>query len=484
VPQLNTGDWHVYPDGTMLTTYHLMPNAMWHDGLPLTADDFVFSYEVYSTPAFGLAGLPPISLMDQVMAPDPRTVTISWKRTFPEADSLIAGTGGNSNIAFPPLPRHILGEPFRALDPEAFMANSFWAQDYVGAGPYKLDRWEVGSFLEGVAFDGDVLGKPKISRIREIFIADPNTVVANLLAGQSQLTSGDSIRFTDGEVLRQQWADRGGVLNFPNLYRITQFQRKPEYASTLAFTDLRVRQALHYGLDFDTLNEVLQAGRTSPATGPVPPTAAYYAQLDRAVAHYPYDPRRTQQLMTDAGFARGADGIWVSPNPAFGRMSFETNVLASPDSDNEMHLMADTWRKLGFDVKEIAWTPALGQDNQVRNTFPGLSTTSTTQGEAALAEYRSDRIPTPENRWRGTNRGPWPGTPEYDRLVDVFETSLDRNERTQAVIGMTKILTEDCVVINLYWKLNAQAVANGVTGPRLTDPEGTPEWNLHEWELR
>ena len=188
--------------------------------------------------------------------------------------------------------------------------------------------------------------------------------------------------------------------------------------------------------------------------------------------------------MTEAGFNRGADGIWVSPNPAFGRMSFETNVLASPDSDNEMHIMADTWRRLGFDVKEVSWVPAQGADPVVRSTFPGLSTTSTPPGEQALAEYRSDRVPTPELRWRGSNRGAWAGRPDYDRLVDVWETSLDRNERNQAVIQMNRILNEECVVINLYWKLNAQAAANGLSGPRLTDPDGTPEWNIHEWELR
>jgi hypothetical protein len=47
---------------------------------------------------------------------------------------------------------------------------------------------------------------------------------------------------------------------------------------------------------------------------------------------------------------------------------------------------------------------------------------------------------------------------------------------------MTRILTEDCVNINLYWKLNAQAVGNGLTGPRLTDPNGSADWNIHEWQ--
>ncbi len=484
VPQLNTDAWRVSPDGTMETTYRLKPNLTWHDGHPLTADDFVFAYEVFSTPALGLAGSPPLGQMDGVTAPDARTVVIHWKQTFPNANALAATGADSSDDSFPPLPRHLLGQVFQTQEPEAFMANPFWVNQYVGAGPYKLERWETGAFLEGVAFDGHVLGKPKIQRIREVFIGDPNTVIANLFAGEAQLTAGDSIRFTDGQTLKQQWADRGKVLNFPNLYRIVQFQRRPEFASTAAFTDLRVRQALHHGVDFDTLNEALQDRQTSAAIGPIPPTAAYYRQLAQAVPTYPYDPRRTEQLMQEAGFTRGPDGVWVSPDPRFGRMSFETNVLASPDSDNEMHLMADTWRKLGYEVQEVSWSPAQGRDSEFRNRFPGLSTTSTPPGETALTEYRSDRVPTPQNRWRGSNRGAWPGTPEYDRLVDIYETDLDQNARTQAVIQMNRILNEDCVVINLYWKLNAQAFVNGLVGPRLTDPSTGAEWNIHEWELR
>src|SRR5581483_2546903 len=42
IPSQDAGTWVVNPDGTMVTTYHLHENARWHDGQPLTADDFVF----------------------------------------------------------------------------------------------------------------------------------------------------------------------------------------------------------------------------------------------------------------------------------------------------------------------------------------------------------------------------------------------------------------------------------------------------------
>jgi peptide/nickel transport system substrate-binding protein len=483
VPQLNT-DWQVFPDRTMETTYRLKPNLTWHDGQPLTADDFVFAYEVFSVPALGSAGSPPMNLMEHVNAPDPATLVIRWKTTFPNANSLQAGNGGTVPDAFPPLPRHLLGQQFQTQDSEAFMANPFWVSQYISAGPYKLDRWETGAYFEASAFDGHVLGKPKISRIRELFITDPNTVVANILAGEAQLTSGDSIRFNDGETLRSQWGDRGRILNSPNLVRIIQFQYRPELASTLAFSDLRVRQAIHHAVDFDSLNEAIAGGRTTTANGPVPPTVSYYAQLDQAAAHYPYDQRKTEQLMTEAGFAKGSDGVWTSPTPRWGRMSMELNVIGSPDSENEMHLNADTLRKAGFDIREVVWSPSQGRDNEFRNAFPGLSTPSVPVGEVSLTDYRSDRVPTPDNRWRGGNRGGWPGATPLDRLIDTWETSLDRSERNQAVVQMTKILTDDCVNVNLYWKLNAQAAIAGLTGPRLTSPDSAADWNIHEWEYR
>src|SRR5579864_7881532 len=48
IPQLNTGSWQVFPDGRMETTWKLRPGLTWQDGHPLTADDFVFAFQVYS----------------------------------------------------------------------------------------------------------------------------------------------------------------------------------------------------------------------------------------------------------------------------------------------------------------------------------------------------------------------------------------------------------------------------------------------------
>src|SRR5581483_11051888 len=128
-----------------------------------------------------------------------------------------------------PLPRHILGSASRQ-DADGFLSQPYWTREYVGAGPYRLERWEPGSFLEATAFDQHVLGRPKIGRVRLVIISDFNTVLSNVLAGEAHMPVDDSLRFQQGLVLQRDWP-AGTVEYRPTLWRFTQFQHRPEYAS-------------------------------------------------------------------------------------------------------------------------------------------------------------------------------------------------------------------------------------------------------------
>src|SRR5579871_2708090 len=209
LPALNTDSWQVFPDGTMQTQYHLKPNQVWHDGTPLTADDFVFTSEVWAPSNGFRTAVTPYSLIDKVTAPDDRTVVVHWKSLYPDAAVLL----GAARFGLSPLPRHILG-PVYQQGLEAFQASSYWGVDFVGNGPYKLDHWETGSYIDSVAFDQHVGGRPKIDRIRWMFIPDPNAALANLLSGNT-LVALDSITFPQMQQLQQQWAEsKAGTASF------------------------------------------------------------------------------------------------------------------------------------------------------------------------------------------------------------------------------------------------------------------------------
>ena len=117
------------------------------------------------TPELGAAAALPVSLMEEVVAPDDRTLVIRWRRPYPQAGVLQA-TGTLTH--FPALPRHVMEAPYEAAEWEAFAAQPYWTREYVGLGPYRLERWEPGASIEGAAFPGHVGGRPKIERIRLI----------------------------------------------------------------------------------------------------------------------------------------------------------------------------------------------------------------------------------------------------------------------------------------------------------------------------
>src|SRR5439155_3468136 len=102
LPALNTESWQVFADGTMQTIYTLRPNLVWHDGEPFTADDFVFSWRVYSSPELGQSGQPPFSALSEVSALDREHFMIRWKVLYPDAETLSLYAR-----ELPPLPKHI-----------------------------------------------------------------------------------------------------------------------------------------------------------------------------------------------------------------------------------------------------------------------------------------------------------------------------------------------------------------------------------------
>lgn len=193
LPELNTPSWRVFADGRMETIYRLRPGLSWHDGAPLTADDFVFTWHVYTVPETG-AFQTPQRFIENVIALDEGTVLFRWNQF-----TIMAGSVGGGHSGFLPLPRHILEAAWgQGQDPKGFVAHSYFKTDYIGQGPYRLERWEPGAFMEGRAFDGYALGRPRIERVRILFLSSRETLLASFLAGEAHYGSG--LRFAEGQI--------------------------------------------------------------------------------------------------------------------------------------------------------------------------------------------------------------------------------------------------------------------------------------------
>src|SRR5207249_2998543 len=119
---------------------------------------------------------------------------------------------------------------------------------------------------------------------------------------------------------------------------------------------------------------------------------------------------------------KGADGVAASAGGE--RLSMEVWADAGPQYEKEQAVLADVWRGIGIEARTFFVPPARLRDNQFRSTFPSLHTTSA----GRLESLATTGIPTPQNHFSGSNRGSW-STPEYDRIFEAFNTTLEPDRR-------------------------------------------------------
>jgi peptide/nickel transport system substrate-binding protein len=478
LPQLNTASWVIFPDGTMETHYRLKSNLVWHDGAPLTAHDFVFTYQ-HATPAVGFrTGIAPFNQMEGVTASDDRSLTIRWKNLYPDAGVLLQGA---TRFGLVPMPRHLLEQTFVGAVPQTIQESPYWDREFVGAGPFKLARWELGSFLEATAFDQHVLGRPKIDRIRLMFMKDQNTAFANMLAGSTDVAL-NSIRFEHAVQLKREWASsQKGTAGLHTVSLTTaQFQHRPDYANPRALLDVRVRRAFAHAFDKQTFSETIWAGELAVQDTIFDPRSRYYPTIERAITKYPFDLAASERLMNEAGYRKGSDGLYDGPE---GKLSF---VIQSPANRPELPVLDANWRTAGFDTHQQALSPTDSVDSEVRSTFSAMSVNTSGSFEVQQTSlYRGSEVTTPANRWRGENRTGWVN-PEYDRLANAFNVTLDPDERIQQRAQMARLLTEDLPAIVLAPNPNAYAYLNTVknVGAINIYTTGRITWNIERWELQ
>src|SRR5205823_1029989 len=195
------------------------------------------------------------------------------------------GDSGESPRRINALPRHLLQEALDKGDPDGFVSHPYWTTQFVGLGPWRLTRWEPGAFIEGEAFAGHALGRPKIDRIRIIFTPDPNTALANLLSGNVDIAADDTTRFQQTSILEREWANNKGgtVLKSFDQHRRAEIQMHPERANPKSLLDVRVRRALAYAIDRDAINEALIDGSGKPSNTLITPGLDYFDEADRIV---------------------------------------------------------------------------------------------------------------------------------------------------------------------------------------------------------
>jgi ABC-type transport system substrate-binding protein len=191
----------------METTWKLRPNVFWHDGAPFSAEDLLFTAAVLRDPRVPEFRTEANDWVEGVDAPNASTVIVRWDRPFIWADTFF------SHELTPPLPRHLLESAYRD-DPSSLAQLPYWAEQYVGTGPYRVREWVRGSHALPGANEGYVLGRPKIDVVEVRFIPDSNSRLANVFSGAVELTLGVGFSIEQAIQAREQWRDGRVAIEF------------------------------------------------------------------------------------------------------------------------------------------------------------------------------------------------------------------------------------------------------------------------------
>jgi peptide/nickel transport system substrate-binding protein len=474
IPTVDNGGWVVNPDGSMVTTYHLRENGKWHDGAPLTAYDFVFAFRVYTNPAVSLYRRDPEPYMASVQAADDHTLVINWRSPYYRANRL-------RYLQLDPLPRHLLEETYdRDLD--AFVNGAHWTTGYVGSGPFRLEKWDPGVSITARAHMDWVLGPPKAAVLDIRFIADANTILANLMSGEVDISAHPWFPPLLAAQIRDQWVGGGmGLMSISeSRFQFMNLRQNEVPGWQPALADARVRQAMLSAIDRASLIELLGFGLGgSVADAFIKRTDPIFPEVDRALAKYPYDPARAARLFADAGWRRAtADGPLV--NAAGETLAIELRTTGgSATGEQEATLITNNWKALGIEPSISILPRVLSGNPEINATYPG-GATSNRPIEPESFSWITSMIPTAQSRWLGLNQGGF-SDPEVDRLYPAVLTAITPQTWVESNVALHKRMSEVLGVLPLYYPVDVIVARHPINGPSGHHSTAAYSWNIYEW---
>ena len=283
--------YEVSDDGTELT-FHLYEGLQCHDGEPLTAEDVVYTFQRAADPANAFTGNTPGFIFNSLGYVDarvdgPLTATIITNQYSAIAAGLIAEV------------RIHCREGYEAMSLDQASLTP------IGSGPYRFVEWVRDERLVLERAPEFTLREAGFDRIVWRVIPEASTRAAELIAGNVDIADAiapDQIGVVDASGVATVRAVSGTSRVHVGFNMGAAFDDEPGGAQAIRDTDVRV--ALQYAVDVPTLCQTLLATDCDRATGMVNPPNDH-----PTLEPYPFDPERAEQLLDEAGYPRGADGV-------------------------------------------------------------------------------------------------------------------------------------------------------------------------------
>lgn len=288
--------WKISEDG-LTYTFNLAKNANWHDGKPFTSEDVKFTFfEVLKK--HHPRGPVVLGAVESIETPDPSTVVFKLKYPY---DPLMKFIGNEAFI----IPKHL----YENTD---ILKNPYNLKP-IGTGPFLFKEWIKGSHITLERNPSYFKkGKPYVDKIITKIVPD---ISLRMIAFEAKEI--DYIHYTNfpsSEVAR--FKNRPGFVVSSRGHEAHPAIRLIAFNLRRApFNNLKVRQAIAHAIDKQYILEKADYGLGTAAIGPI--TSAMKWAFNPNVPRYDFDPKKAEQLLDEAGYPRGSDGI-----------RFKTSILA------------------------------------------------------------------------------------------------------------------------------------------------------------
>lgn len=427
----------------MTFTYHLRDDLVWSDGQPLTAEDVVFTLNLYK---FSHAYLPQnyLSLIDgEVRMVDDDTITFTTK----QPTGLYAGETPYMYTYI--LPKHV----FEGFEKPKQFENA----PNVGSGPFIIQEYEVGEFVRMVRNPEWTGPEPQVDELVYRIFKNEDALAEALKTGEVDLAYFTSPNIFNS--LKDEPNTETMVGTIPSFSEIgmntgSAYQPSDDLYTTHgdghpALTDVTVRRAIRMAINSEELVEKVLLGYGLPGTTIIPPVSVAGARWeptgDELIA---WDIEGANQLLEDAGYAdTDGDGVREMPPGSLdpGRpLEFRYFVRTNEQTSVDAAPFVSKWlEQIGIKAEVIAVTSGRLGDIINEGTYDLFSWgwIPDPDPDSALSWFTCGERP-PDGKTYGNNDSYY-CDPDYDRLFEQQRTLLDPEERWEVVHEMQRIYYED-----------------------------------------
>ena len=406
--------FEVSDDGSVYT-FTLADGVTFHDGEAFTSEDVKYTFDFYADPENAMLTASDFAGIVSIDTPDDLTVAI----TLEGPNAAFLANAGQAFI----VPEHHHG----AIGEDAYKS------DPIGTGPFMLSEYRAAEFTEVVAFEDHFRGRPLLDAIREKIVPEPSVRAIELETGEADssvwaLVVEDNIRLQESGEFTTYQTSSTAVNHFP------MNNERPYFA------DREVRRALMYALDRDLIVEELWQGLAVKATANISPALDFYYEPD--VTEYPYDPDMAAQVLEDAGWVEGSDGVREKDGV---KLEWTLAVIAGDQARRpEAEFAQESWNAIGCNVSIEDTT---GASRGMRDGTHDMALYNWTYGGGSGEPDGSNTL-----RSDALNNFSKYKNPQMDELLDAGLAETDPDARREIYSQIQKLVSEDVPFVYVkYW---------------------------------